>query len=76
MRFATLAGLFFSALAVSAQTSQTDATTSELLGELAQLPKCAVRTRTAKTFVQGMKLTTITDHMCGIITLSLELYLW
>lgn len=42
MRFATLAGLFFSALSVSAQTAQTDAATNELLGELAELPKCAV----------------------------------
>jgi hypothetical protein len=52
MRFATLAGLFFSALTVSAQTSLSDPTTSELLGELAQLPKCAVRTRTTKRFDQ------------------------
>jgi hypothetical protein len=51
MRFATLAGLFFSALAVSAQSSLSDPTTSELLGELAKLPTCAVRTRTPKGFI-------------------------
>jgi hypothetical protein len=51
MRFATLVGLFFSALSVSAQSSLSDPTTSELLGELAQLPKCAVRPRTAEGFI-------------------------
>ena len=75
MRFTTLVGLFFSALSVSAQTSLSDPTTSELLGELAQLPKCAVRTRTS-TSTQDTKLTTTTDHMCGIITVRLELHLW
>ena len=51
MRFTTLVGLFFSALSVSAQSSLSDPTTNELLGELAQLPKCAVRPRTAEGFI-------------------------
>jgi len=44
MHFTTLVGLFFSAFSVAAQSTQTDAATTELLGELAQLPTCAVCT--------------------------------
>jgi len=43
MRLLTIAGLFFPALSVSAQSTDASAAMSELLAELAKLPACAVR---------------------------------
>lgn len=42
MRLLTIAGLLFSALCVSAQTTESSASLAELLAEVAKLPACAV----------------------------------
>jgi hypothetical protein len=42
MRLAIIAGLFFSALSVTAQSAEETAATNELLVELTKLPTCAV----------------------------------
>jgi hypothetical protein len=59
MRFFTLARLSFLAVLVSAQASNTDASTSnDLLAEFQKLPTCAVRIENA-SFVRYAQLTPI-----------------
>jgi hypothetical protein len=50
MRLLTIAGLFLSALSVSAQSAEETAATNELLVELTKLPTCAVRELSGTTF--------------------------
>ena len=67
MRFFTLASLSFLAVLVSAQTSKTDAaTTNELLAELTKLPTCVVRIA-AESAVHWIRLTGAADHMHNVI---------
>ena len=67
MRFFTLASLSFLTLLASAQTSKTDApTTNELLADLSKLPTCVV-SMTAKSPIHWTQLTAIPDHMHNAI---------
>jgi hypothetical protein len=50
MRLLTIAGLFLSALSVSAQSAEETAATNELLVELTKLPTCAVCELSGTTF--------------------------
>jgi hypothetical protein len=73
MRFATIASLFLSALSISAEITETDATAAnELLVELTKLPTCAVSIKGGK-HVHAVQLTTKPDYLRDNITSNIAL---
>jgi hypothetical protein len=68
MRLLTIAGLFLSALYVSAQTPDSSTSLNQLLAEVAKLPPCAVCVPIALRPYPRVELTASTASMCGQVT--------
>jgi hypothetical protein len=76
MRLLTIAGLFLSALCVSAQTTDASTSLNQLLAEVAKLPLCAVCVPIALRRYSRVELTALTASMCGQVTPDFAVRTW